>query len=192
MFYLKAVVIISALILDSNESKVTLLSTYRDRRSIILNAPFYIKHHVYCFHLLPYIIFYYHKIKTISCKCLSLKLLTRIFFLNKLYMYFVLCMYFFCSVPTCVCPLWNRAEPCNGLKRSTSHEMFLRSVNCLPSHLQHNTEIPLAHQVQVHITRNDGMHSSTWIYLLYSLSTKLRKISLLTVLKDSMISKGSA
>lgn len=31
MFYLKAVVIISALILDSNESKVTLLSTYSEK-----------------------------------------------------------------------------------------------------------------------------------------------------------------
>lgn len=116
----------------------------------------------------------------------------KIAYKNILYEQTVSVLWAFCSVPTCVCPLWNRAEPCSGLKRSTSHEMFLRSVNCLPSHLQQNTEIPLAHQVQVHITRNDGMHSSTRIYLLYSLSTKLRKISLLTMLKDSMTSKGSA
>lgn len=38
---------------------------------------------------------------------------------------------------TCVCPLWNRADPCSGLKRSTSQEMFLKAVNSLPSHLQH-------------------------------------------------------
>lgn len=42
---------------------------------------------------------------------------------------------------TCVCPLWNRAEPCSGLKRSTSQEMFLKAVSSLPSHLQHEEHI---------------------------------------------------
>lgn len=91
------------------------------------------------------------------------------------------------SLPTCVCPLWNNAEPCSGLKRSTSQEMFLRSVSCLPSHLQdRGVKIPRAWRVQ---TQTRG---ATWSHLLYSFSTKLRKMSLLTVLKDSMNSKGSA
>lgn len=50
-------------------------------------------------------------------------------------------------------------------------------------------DIRLAYQVQMHTT---GNYPSTLIYLLYSFSTKLRKMSLLTVLKDSMTSKGSA
>lgn len=50
-------------------------------------------------------------------------------------------------------------------------------------------DIRLAYQVQMHTT---GNYPSTMIYLLYSFSTKLRKMSLLTVLKDSMTSKGSA
>lgn len=53
-------------------------------------------------------------------------------------------------------------------------------------------EIPLACRVQMQTTGDYDPTPSTWIHLLYSFSTKLRKMSLLTVLKDSMTSKGSA
>lgn len=36
---------------------------------------------------------------------------------------------------TWVWPLWNREDPWRGLRTSTLHEMFLRSLNPLPSHL---------------------------------------------------------
>lgn len=92
------------------------------------------------------------------------------------------------TLHTCVCPLWNRAEPWRGLKRSTSQEIFLKAVSSLPSHLSHkqiNLFKGASCLVIVHFTAEAA-------HLLYSFSTKLRKISLLTVLKDSITSNGSA
>lgn len=113
--YLKAVVIMSALTLDSRESNVTLHSTYvKKGRGRGLSGLFTVKNTNANKHQ-----------SNISIKfgaqwCSSF---------NKMYLSYSAC--------TCVCPLWNRAEPCSGLKRSTSQEMFLKAVSCLPSHLQH-------------------------------------------------------
>lgn len=74
--------------------------------------------------------------------------------------------------------------------------MFLKAVNSLPSHLQRaksqNKNPVFGISYKCHRVSWEYTFTSPWTYLLYSLSTKLRKISLLTVLKDSMTSKGSA
>ena len=97
-----------------------------------------------------------------------------------------------CSLHTCVCPLWNRAEPWSGLKRSTSHEMFLKAVSSLPSHLCHKWKKITFEWFTFPHLRILWPSNANSAHLLYSLSTKLRKISLLTVLKDSITSKSSA
>lgn len=171
--YLRAVVIISALTMDWRESNVTLLSTYRTRRfTFNLNTSTFC-----CPHSLSKLQYF------------AAKTWPNISFQSHL-LWFIHPLTWIC-LHTCVCPLWNRAEPCSGLKRSTSQEMFLKAVSSLPSHLQHEEHI-------LHAFKDCGTNIGNidfypiLIYLLYSLRTKLRKMSLHTVLKDSMTSKGSA
>lgn len=120
--YLKAVVIISALTLDSSESNVTLLNTYRTKRFTFKGAALKQKTRLWSPFIIKITVFYSENETKYS---FSISSLLESLPLTWLYLH------------TCVCPLWNRAEPCSGLKRSTSQEMFLKAVNSLPSHLQH-------------------------------------------------------
>lgn len=121
--YLRAVVIISALTMDSRESNVTLLSTYNTKR-------------------------FTFTLNTWTCRCphslsklqyFAVNTWPNISFQSHL-LWFIHPLTWIC-LHTCVCPLWNRAEPCSGLKRSTSQEMLLKAVSSLPSHLQHKEHI---------------------------------------------------